>query len=514
MNMTDNYLKTARVIVVDDQPAEAMPIIEALSQSGIGSIYLRGDRFEDLPEKPFKGIRLVFLDLRLGYGGEQKSVLSPTVEVLARIIEPETMPLVLICWTKYEDDIKEFTKMVVKDIPGLRPGFIKFMRKPFKDINLDKWSEPESLRRVVSHVILPIRQIIDNYPPLHILWDWEQVVHDSISQTTQTLADTVTEGFEKKEVNLRSSIGDVADDFRNHERGFEEAWLNDLLKVLRALVDAEAGKTVSHSNAREALFNVLNVLVSDRLSHAIFNKTIKYSNFLLPQKNEDISNFQRARLNKMLLVEPVRLDDVSVRPGNIYIPEKKLRENCIHAICKLDFNELAERMIKVSKSEPELQELKEKRGKFETDLRRNSDNKKLKDELARVKKKIEELPITILSRSKPILVEISPPCDFSQNKRPVAKLIAGILVPEKHSKSINAKADDSDSFMRKLAPMYLPGLDEVWLPVFNSRFQFGVATPEKTIKNKPLCRFRSQALVDIQVWAASRASRPGMLSIR
>ena len=60
-----NILKTARVVVVDDVESEATPLLLALAKIGIGAWYFTGD-VDKLPKSHLDGIRVVFLDLRLG----------------------------------------------------------------------------------------------------------------------------------------------------------------------------------------------------------------------------------------------------------------------------------------------------------------------------------------------------------------------------------------------------------------------------------------------------------------
>lgn len=476
--MSEDYLKTARVLVVDDQPEEAIPIMRSLGRLGIGCIYQRGIKVEDLPEEPFEGIRLVFLDLQLDQEGEAKIVLSKTVSVLKALINTQTMPLLVICWTKHEDYFEKFVSMAVKHIRGLKPGFIEKMKKPANDS--EDW----------GYLFPGIKEIIKKFPALQITWDWEQVVHDAVSQTTQMLANIVSSDFE-------NDMGYIRD-----------KWIEGLIKLFRTLVLAESGQIVDKSNAQQALFNVMNALLKDRINHTIFDKKIAYAEVIIPQRNESISETQKARLNQMLLVERVRNEDTSINPGNIYLPDEKLEKNCIHMICNLEFKKLAGEIIEVKNKDPLYSEYKNKEEELKRTINKNSDNKELPGELSSIRRKIKRLPYTIRKRCKPILVEISPACDFLQKKRPVSRFIGGILIPEKHKFCLK-----SGEYLNRLDPLTLPGIDEIWVPVLNSRYQYGVTYPEKFIKNKPLCRFRSHVLVDIQVWAASRAIRPGKLSI-
>src|SRR5439155_24201652 len=76
-------LRTARVLIIDDAPSEAMPVVEALGRLGIGCVYISGDRVEDLEAlKPFSGIRVAFVDMKLDVEGSAREVVGKTVKVL------------------------------------------------------------------------------------------------------------------------------------------------------------------------------------------------------------------------------------------------------------------------------------------------------------------------------------------------------------------------------------------------------------------------------------------------
>jgi hypothetical protein len=45
-------LQTSRVVVIDDDAQEAIPIIQALGRLGIGCTYIAGDQMEYLPKPP------------------------------------------------------------------------------------------------------------------------------------------------------------------------------------------------------------------------------------------------------------------------------------------------------------------------------------------------------------------------------------------------------------------------------------------------------------------------------
>ncbi len=206
-------LSTSRVLVIDDKPEEAVPILTALGEIGVGCIYLKGDKEEELPKEPVRGTRIVFLDLRLDEGGNQKSVLSKTIGVLKRCVAEETMPLVVVCWTKHPEDIEVFKEMAMNDITGLKPGFIVGMPKPVK-------GNPEDWRGILKQ----IRKKLSPYDAIALVWQWERVVHAAATETSQRLAD-------------------VSADLVRENNPSASEWQEGMLRLFRELVKAEVGKT-------------------------------------------------------------------------------------------------------------------------------------------------------------------------------------------------------------------------------------------------------------------------------
>jgi hypothetical protein len=108
-----------------------------------------------------------------------------------------------------------------------------------------------------------------------------------------------------------------------------------------------------------------------------------------------------------------------------------------------------------------------------------------------------------VSQSQPILLDISPPCDFAQRHPRFAKLVAGLMIPA--NKGI--KPRNKDSF-RTIRTIKLP-FGEDWDSVFCSRFIFTVPTAEPAPELEFFWRLRDPILTDIRYWSASQDARLG-----
>ena len=88
-----NGLGGARVLLLDDQSSEALPIMQAFSKVGVPSVFFDGKE-ADLPKsaKKLRGVRLAILDMNLGVTGNDKSIASTLVQTFAKFISPNNGP--------------------------------------------------------------------------------------------------------------------------------------------------------------------------------------------------------------------------------------------------------------------------------------------------------------------------------------------------------------------------------------------------------------------------------------
>ena len=80
-----NGLGGARVLLLDDQSAEALPVIKAFSRAGVPAVFFDGKESE-LPTKSRKlrGVRLAILDMNLGVTGNDNTIASTLVQTFTR----------------------------------------------------------------------------------------------------------------------------------------------------------------------------------------------------------------------------------------------------------------------------------------------------------------------------------------------------------------------------------------------------------------------------------------------
>ena len=277
-------LRTARVLVLDDEIGEAKPFMEALAKSGVGSIYFSGDH-DTLPSDDTKltGIRLAAIDLDLGVGGEASNAIGTLTGVLNRIIRKDNGPYLAIAWTGTDEDYFQLFLERQSKLDCAPIRVIKFEKASYLGTdNID------DLFREVS------RAVEESYP-LGLLSFWEQTIHESSGGVMEILSDSAD-------------------------------WIADSSKKLRLLLDASAARGDSQSAKFVALLSALNAVQLDGIETAALTQIDGSAHTLLsplddvsfpdPDENGyDEYNDIKAALNYRLLCStPLQ----RIAPGNIY----------------------------------------------------------------------------------------------------------------------------------------------------------------------------------------------------
>lgn len=292
-----NGLTGARVVIVDDEEKEALPVIREFSKGGVPCVYYKD--INDLPssdaQKPL-GIRLAVLDMNL-IGGtvSEKSMISTLLAYLRKVLRSDNGPYGVLIWTKHitARDLFEEEIFNVPYIPN--PVFVVCISK-YECTN--KKGEFR-LRKVASE----ISKALDGFSPLLLLQKWEETSFLSATQVTNQLA------------NLSTRDAANLDEWRN-------LWKTEFLQLMRAMASAEAGQQLASDSVLNSLYESMNPLLADRMETNIIslrNTFSKHSTDILTAQ-QNISLHSRAKLNTML---HLALDGVKgFYAGNIYSRSK------------------------------------------------------------------------------------------------------------------------------------------------------------------------------------------------
>ncbi|MBO9620737.1 MAG: hypothetical protein J7539_17065, partial [Niabella sp.] len=139
------YFKTGKTIIIDDQYDEARPLMDALLRSQIPFFYTEGKPNSSFPlpnidPKDAQYYNLVFLDLNLDFkfaggqiGGEtdEKTFKSTHAKLLDTIIKNKNRSFILVIWSNEEENYaNEFLKIFEE---GEK---YQTKKKPYKIISL------------------------------------------------------------------------------------------------------------------------------------------------------------------------------------------------------------------------------------------------------------------------------------------------------------------------------------------------------------------------------------------
>jgi hypothetical protein len=471
-----NLLKTSPIVIIDDETTEALPVMRALGRLGVGCTYIPGDKLEQLPVPPISGVRLVFMDMQLGTLGTSRQVGTQAANVFYRSINANDIPIVIVLWTKHEEHVEEFKTALYEFEPKFRAGTI-----------IEKMEKPQLSEEINDEAVkINIKSIISKYPPLKFIWTWEQLVYDAATQTSNRLGELVKARIDPKIMN-----------------GTDEerltAWSEAVRHVLRCLIDVAVGKNMTSETAYRDVLEVLAPLHQDRLEHEIIEAASGEFTDVLAMDWQEPSLQEKAATNTMLLIAPVHEDDMAVRPGNLYVPKPDLGDSCLYKMCRVNVEKISNDVLRLMK-DTDYRNLKKQ---LEEAAKQNNSATDIEEKM---NIRFQEL----LGKCIPVLLEISPPCDYAQRKRYVSRFIGGLLVPEEFK---TLMADESKSILH-IEAVSLPSVNGIWHPIFCGRFVYTLPDPDNLVKSKPICRLRTPILIDILSWCASHAARPGHLSLR
>jgi hypothetical protein len=434
-----------------------LPLVSALSKLGIGTLYYDGTD-ENLPRKPMSGIRLVFLDLRLGGGPtvQPKHLISQTLSVLTQIVDLKDCPAGIIFWTKHEEDETEFARQLSETVPEFKAAFLLGIPDKMQ------LCDPLQIDRIQETIV---RQL-DAVPACRLLWDWEQAVHDSATQSVGLLW------------NLAGADGggEVVSTLDNR-----------LLELLCALSLADGASSQDDRAAcLSHLFQGLNPLHYDQLENRV-GVACQQEEHVRKLRDKirggvNLTDELKNRLNGIFLT--ARAPDVGrpVNPGNVYIEKGWSKSDDGFFLRKGALRKL-ERFVSEIFSE------------------KNPDRLR----------KLTEISI-------PCLVEVTPICDNTNAKAAIARLIGGILVKSTGDAAFDKKTRLSSTNRIFAKQIEFCSLQDASLAGSYSLFlnarQLYSKPLGKLSLHKPVFRLRQEVVRDIQAWFASHAARPGYFSLR
>jgi len=447
--------RTADVIVIDDVYDEVKRLLKILNHRGIGFVYYNGTDYRDFPAKPLKGVRLLFLDFVLGTDGQSsRNKISTLMGVVKRVISEDNGPYIILAWTKHDapaDDLLTlFKEEILKD-----PQF----PQPVVIVNLEKnkcMNNPATINNKLN-------EKFGDENILKVILYWENYARDALRDLLGILSDiskpvvTAGQSFDNYSANWNARLE------RHIFRIAETSLGRNIGADRNLLVAAQLALTVPFHDCAETLIK----------KNTRYNKELAEK--IISHKDEQYNLTEKAGMNTFFLLASQEIDK-DIQPGNIYKFNDVFRKiKCRNRKCYYNKIKLTKQGI--------AQEF------FGGSIRVYGNKSAL------------------LKKVIPILLEITPECDYVQKKWKTANLVLGILWPESfgNTLSANSNAHKPDYVYKSLPVKYQ---DEVYYLTFNAHrlFNIGFHVFDSV---KPILKARKELLVDIQQWFSGHISRPG-----
>jgi hypothetical protein len=371
-----NGLSGARVVLLDDESSEALPIVKAFSRVGVPTVFFDGKE-GDLPKskkKLLRGVRLAILDMNLGINGPDKTIASTLVQTFSKIISPENGPYGILIWTNHPD-LKDLVAQYIYEHPTLpNPVFVAMLKKAaFKKRTRRGGPQQFSIGKLSKELL----KILADSSPLECMQVWEGACFRAATNVTNSIAD------------LSDSTATDLDQWRR-------AWREEALKLLLVISKARAEEHHTRENTIPSIFLTLNPLHSDRMDVLAEELAADVSSHVdqIMAATGGSAVERKAKVNSMLHLASDQLDNFS--PGNLFVFGKT----------KPSFM-------------PSMKDALQ--GCIEGSQTRQAENLKVVMQCARL-----------------CGLEATPVCDYAQNKMGLSRIVVGFVVPSEHQGKIKS----------------------------------------------------------------------------
>lgn len=229
-----------RVLVIDDEPKEAMPIILAFAKLSIPTAWYTGVG-SDVPSAPLPNVRVLVLDLVLGTSGfEPKNTAGVVLRALAPTLKAG--PCLFLLWTAHPDEKEAFEQALNSYNEGLEEDQRVL---PLATICISKSDFIREGHADAQALMTEIEQTLSRLAPFDLLLKWEASCAEAAAIAAGHLS------------RLAFSWG-----------GGVAAWGDKLGVILDKLVKASAGGAAPTERTSpdylSALFEPLSLIHEDR----------------------------------------------------------------------------------------------------------------------------------------------------------------------------------------------------------------------------------------------------------
>lgn len=470
-----------RILIIDDNFNEAMPLIQMLSKKDIAYLYFDGKQ-SNMPTTPLIGVRVVFLDLRFGSYNDVKSVVSNAIAILKSLLSPKNGPYILITWSKHENDYAEPLKKALHSELDICPEITLQLSKSdyFEDATNASTFEVDIHRIISAHLGEDVEN--DN-----VVAEISNLLMGTSYFGTKVLKDGALKNIEDKLIEELKKANLISF-FILWENTIGKATINTVneiyIQMPNTIPKNEILSAMLHYMAKYALekqmknykldtstlFQGSLVTLNEMFGYFCQDEMLDFNFKLIPELDKIEEKHFRAEAESKYRKWVVTFKPPErALPGNIYIDENR------------------------SFRPHEL--LSNKDGKYDAFCKEFLENKKILH----------------------IFAEISADCDIAQDKRLVSKIVYGVLIPE----NIYTDMKKDDKIKSGKLKEYLVDLGIIELDIQNSDgsiesksmavvFNLNLSTYSDVPSTRPLFALRKSFVVNLQTEIGKLISRQGI----
>lgn len=478
------FFKTGKTIVIDDQYDEAKPLLDALCKKHIPFVYTQGKPNSDYPlpntdAKEAQYYNLIFLDLNLDFkfagsqiasDGDEKTFKGFHSQILNTIIKNENRSFIIIIWSNEEENyLKHYLEIFKSNIyTSKRPYKILTLNKPkFFNLTEDgyefKRDENGSTTPFEDLLFEEINIALKDLEAFKFFCEWDRVVS--------------------------LSVGNTVDDFMglvNHIECELDRELH-LAKVITSISIAYSGidgflNLKSDQEKTDAVLLALTQILNDDVDRNVLSEIQnEFTQWKVNSKAEFKQNNSEVNPNllnrKLLIFNPNRKD----LTGSVYksAVEREMFKQIF--LPSFEASSICKEFIKLYKKENKVT---------------------ISSSMTDIVSQRYSLKI-LLKETFPIELNISPLCDVVQNKILIHRLLKGLIIPIDYFGMIK----NSDYFIK--TPPFTYENKEVFLG-FDLRTFTSCLKTEIDLKEYSFT-LRTNLVNDIQTKLAAHVSRLGVL---
>ncbi|MCG7983808.1 MAG: hypothetical protein JAY90_13810 [Candidatus Thiodiazotropha lotti] len=476
-------LSQGSILIIDDKAEDGQPISDQLKELCIPHLFFHADdekirAIRDNKPQYIQKVRVILQDINLTDSGSPGTAdYDIAVTAIENLLPDENGPWLLATWSTYaEDNGVSHAKLLFEHLVENLPSELR----PFDYVVLEKskFTGGATHGRVTSYADMDeqtrqslaneITTTVTSSPAMSALLEWEHSVMQSVSTSISDL-------------HFLSNAGD------NHD--------HSLGKLLHELAKAEAGKSLSNTNARQALTRILNNQLLNKVT-SFGSDSIDIEQYADKPVPPDFQEWKR-KVNALLHLAP---PDPSGGPGSVYTFDSYIRS-------MTDLRPLLE---------GHSQEIEPWRSHITDDKIR----KNYVEQINNINNQgFVDYMTPYINSAQTIIIDATPPCDHSQQKSEFRKFCAGLLLElpvltGNHKKKFKSSILDPDFLWVSCNFFIEEGGATIQnaLLTFNSRLTFSGPDADsfnECLQPAKIVKVSEQITKDFVHWLKTQESRPG-----